>query len=279
MSTLLATQHKSSLDLPALTNILATNANFRDLIEWRKQLEQQLDERLQAGESIRSIVKARTHAIDEALIRLWQLQTLADVGIALIAVGGYGRGELLPKSDVDVMILSHQPLTPEQEQHVSRFVSSLWDAGLEPGVSVRTLAECIHAAEDITVATSLVESRLICGDKSLGLSPRRIVSETWTDFDFYSQKMAEQASRHAQHHNTEYNLEPDIKNAPGGLRDINLIGWIAKRYYRVVRLYDLVHLGFISEFEYHELEACEDILWLIRHHLHRITERSSQRDY
>jgi [protein-PII] uridylyltransferase len=277
MSTLLATQHKSSLDLPALTNILATNANFRDLIEWRKQLEQQLDERLQAGESIRSIVKARTHAIDEALIRLWQLQTLADVGIALIAVGGYGRGELLPKSDVDVMILSHQPLTPEQEQHVSRFVSSLWDAGLEPGVSVRTLAECIHAAEDITVATSLVESRLICGDKSLGLSPRRIVSETWTDFDFYSQKMAEQASRHAQHHNTEYNLEPDIKNAPGGLRDINLIGWIAKRYYRVVRLYDLVHLGFISEFEYHELEACEDILWLIRHHLHRITERNENR--
>ncbi|GAC1369242.1 MAG: hypothetical protein NVS3B3_02830 [Aquirhabdus sp.] len=256
MSALLATSEDSnSAELLTVAEILAQNTHVRGLVEWRKKFEQQLDARLEAGESIRKIVHARTHAIDDALTQIWKKQGLTDVGIALIAVGGYGRGELLPKSDVDVMILSHQTLTPEQEEQVSQFVSSLWDAGLEPGVSVRTVAECIEASADMTVATSLVESRLIYGDKSLSLLPRRIVSETWTDFDFYTKKMEEQNARHAQHHNTEYNLEPDIKNAPGGLRDINQVGWIAKRYYRVVRLYDLVHLGFISEFEYTELEA------------------------
>lgn len=278
MSALLATPDDSTpKNLQSVAEILAQSTNVRGLIEWRKQFELQLDERLEAGESIRKIVHARTHAIDDALTHLWKKQGLTDVGIALIAVGGYGRGELLPKSDVDVMLLSHQALTPEQEEQVSQFVSSLWDAGLEPGVSVRTVAECIEASADMTVATSLVESRLIYGDKSLSLLPRRIVSETWTDFDFYTKKMEEQTSRHAQHHNTEYNLEPDIKNAPGGLRDINQVGWIAKRYYRVVRLYDLVHLGSISEFEYNELEACEDFLWLVRHHLHRITGRNENR--
>ncbi|AXI02959.1 [protein-PII] uridylyltransferase [Aquirhabdus parva] len=255
----------------------STGNNCRGLIQWRQLLEKQLDEKLEAGESIRSVVHARTHAIDDVLQHLWNNQHLSNQGIALIAVGGYGRGELLPKSDVDVMILSQNPLTEEQEGQVSLFVASLWDAGLEPGVSVRTLSECIQTAQDITVATSLVESRLIVGDKSLSLLPRRIVSDTWTDLDFYNAKMAEQSVRYGQHHNTEYNLEPDIKNAPGGLRDINQIGWIAKRYYRVVRLYDLVHLGFISEFEYNELESCEDFLWLIRHHLHRITNRNENR--
>jgi [protein-PII] uridylyltransferase len=273
----LTTQNQSNTGLPSLDLVFAQGSNVRGLIEWRKSLEQQLDAWLEAGESIRKVVHARTHAIDEALVQLWNLQHLGDSSIALIAVGGYGRGELLPKSDVDVMILTHQPLSPDQEDQVSRFVTSLWDAGFEPGVSVRTLTECIQNTQDITVATSLVESRLITGDKSLSLLPRRIVSDTWTDFDFYTKKMEEQAARHAQNHNTVYNLEPDIKNAPGGLRDINQIGWIAKRYYRVVRLYDLVHLGFISEFEYTELESCEDTLWLIRHHLHRITGRNENR--
>ncbi len=251
---------------------------YRGIIEWRQKLEQTLDERLASGtESIRKIVYARSHAIDELLHLLWQRHGLSDDGIGLIAVGGYGRGELLPKSDVDVMILSHHPFTTAQEEQISQFVSNLWDAGLEPGVSVRTLAECVQAAADITVATSLVESRLIAGDKSLSLLPRRIVADAWTDVDFYTAKMSEQTARYNQHHNTEYNLEPDIKNAPGGLRDINQIGWIAKRYYRVVRLYDLVHLGFISEYEYNELEGCEDFIWLIRHHLHRLTGRNENR--
>jgi [protein-PII] uridylyltransferase len=269
------------ITLNPLENVLAQSANpahpSRGLVAWRQQFEESLDERLLAGESIRSLVHARTKTIDDVLKLLWRNYGLEMDGIGLIAVGGYGRGELLPKSDVDVMILSHQALTPAQEEHVSQFVSSLWDAGLEPGVSVRTVAECVETSIDITVATSLVESRLIIGDKSLALLPRRIVSESWTDYDFYMAKMAEQQARYNQHHNTEYNLEPDIKNAPGGLRDINQIGWIAKRYYRVVRLYDLVHLGFISDYEFNELEACEDMLWLIRHHLHRITKRNENR--
>ena len=117
----------------------------------------------------------------------------------------------------------------------------------------------------------------LVGNPHLAKWPRRIVSQTWTDKTFFDAKIAEQAHRYAQHNHTESNLEPDIKNAPGGIRDINQIGWIAKRHFRVNRIYDLVHLGFISEFELRVLEEAENFLWEIRHHLHRITKRDENR--
>ncbi|MGG6831066.1 UNVERIFIED_CONTAM: nucleotidyltransferase domain-containing protein, partial [Staphylococcus haemolyticus] len=199
--------------------------------------------------------------------------------MALFAVGGYGRREMLPYSDVDIMILSEDDFTPEQEKLISSFISSLWDVGnFKPGISVRTINECVNqASSDLTVATSLIEARLIIGNEHLTKWPRRIVSQTWTDKTFFDAKMDEQHKRYAQHNNTESNLEPDIKNAPGGIRDINQIGWIAKRHFRVNRIYDLVHLGFISEFELAVLEEAESFLWEIRHHLHRLTKRDENR--
>lgn len=250
---------------------------LRSLSQWRQSLDQALDDALATGSNIREVVLSRAGAIDSLLILLWNRQQLPQQGLALFAVGGYGRAEMLPYSDVDVMILSREALTEQQAEQVSGFVSSMWDVGLAPGVSVRTLEECLEVADDLTVATSLVESRLICGDEQLTQVPRRIVSQTWSDRTFFDNKMAEQKKRHAQHNDTEYNLEPDIKNAPGGLRDINQIGWITKRHFRVMRFYDLVHLGFISEFEYRELKDAEDFLWLVRHHLHRLTKRNENR--
>lgn len=250
---------------------------LRSLSQWRQSLDQALDDALATGSNIREVVLSRAGAIDSLLILLWNRQQLDQQGLALFAVGGYGRAEMLPYSDVDVMILSRDPLTEQQAEQVSGFVSSMWDVGLAPGVSVRTLEECLEVADDLTVATSLVESRLIVGDEQLAQVPRRIVSQTWSDRTFFDNKMAEQKKRHAHHNDTEYNLEPDIKNAPGGLRDINQIGWITKRHFRVMRFYDLVHLGFISEFEYRELKDAEDFLWLVRHHLHRLTKRNENR--
>src|SRR5690606_8663145 len=107
--------------------------------------------------------------------------------------------------------------------------------------------------------------------------PRRNVSRTWTDKTFFDAKMDEQHKRYAQHNNIESNVEPDIKNAPGGIRDINQTGWIAERYFRDNRTYDLVPLGFISEFELGVLEEAESFLWEIRHHLHRLTKRDENR--
>ncbi len=186
---------------------------------------------------------------------------------------------MLPYSDVDIMILSEDEISEENEKRISTFISSLWDVGnFKPGISVRTIQSCVEqAATDLTVATTLIEARLITGNTQLAKWPRRIVSQTWTDKTFYDAKMAEQAKRYHQHNNTESNLEPDIKNAPGGIRDINQIGWIAKRHFRVNRIYDLVHLGFISEFELAVLEEAESFLWEIRHHLHRLAKRDENR--
>ena len=262
-----------------LLNYVKSNHDIQAINVWRTDVEKQLQESYENGQSIRDIILARSNLIDEALIFLWQHAGLHQTDLGLFAVGGYGRREMLPYSDVDIMILAEDDITPEQESLISTFISSLWDVGnFKPGISVRTIASCVEqATNDLTVATALIEARLITGNQHLARWPRRIVSQTWTDKTFFDAKMQEQAKRYAQHNHTESNLEPDIKNAPGGIRDINQIGWIAKRHFRVNRIYDLVHLGFISEFELAVLEEAEIFLWEIRHHLHRLVKRDENR--
>lgn len=262
-----------------LLNYVKSNHDIQAINVWRTDVEKQLQESYENGQSIRDIILARSNLIDEALIFLWQHAGLHQTDLGLFAVGGYGRREMLPYSDVDIMILSEDEITPEQESLISIFISSLWDVGnFKPGISVRTISSCVEqATNDLTVATALIEARLITGNQHLARWPRRIVSQTWTDKTFFDAKMQEQAKRYAQHNHTESNLEPDIKNAPGGIRDINQIGWIAKRHFRVNRIYDLVHLGFISEFELAVLEEAEIFLWEIRHHLHRLVKRDENR--
>ena len=262
-----------------LLNYIQSNHDIQAINQWRSDVENQLQECFENGQSIRDIILARSNLIDEALQFLWKHAGLDQTELSLFAVGGYGRREMLPYSDVDIMILSENKIVPEQEQRISTFISSLWDVGnFKPGISVRTINECVtQASSDLTVATSLIEARLIIGNENLSKWPRRIVSQTWTDKTFFDAKVNEQHKRYAQHNDTESNLEPDIKNAPGGIRDINQIGWIAKRHFRVNRIYDLVHLGFISEFELAVLEEAESFLWEIRHHLHRLTKRDENR--
>src|SRR5690606_17326644 len=262
-----------------LLNYVKSNHDIQAINQWRTDVEKQLQEGFENGQSIREVISARSNLIDEALQFLWKHAELDQTDLGLFAVGGYGRREMLPYSDVDIMILSEDEITPDQEKLISTFISSLWDVGnFKPGISVRTISQCVEqATSDLTVATALIGSRLIIGNPHLAKWPRRIVSQTWTDKTFFDAKMDEHARRHAQHNNTESNLEPDIKNAPGGIRDINQIGWIAKRHFRVNRIYDLVHLGFISDFELGVLEEAESFLWEIRHHLHRLTKRDENR--
>ena len=262
-----------------LLDYASSTSDIKCINQWRSDVENQLQESFDQGYPIREIIKVRSNMIDEALQFLWQHAHLEQTELGLFAVGGYGRREMLPYSDVDLLILSENEISAAQEQQISLFISSLWDVGnFKPGISVRTIQECVEqATDDLTVATTLIEARLIVGNQNLAKWPRRIVSQTWTDKTFFDAKMDEQARRYAQHNNTESNLEPDIKNAPGGIRDINQIGWIAKRHFRVNRIYDLVHLGFISEFELSVLEEAESFLWEIRHHLHRLTKRDENR--
>lgn len=183
-----------------LLNYVSSNHDIKAINQWRSDVENQLQESFDHGQSIRDVILTRSNMIDEALIFLWKYAKLDQTDLSLFAVGGYGRREMLPYSDVDIMILSEDEFSEEQEKLISVFISSLWDVGnFKPGISVRTIANCVEqATSDLTVATALIESRLITGNEHLAKWPRRIVSQTWTDKTFYDAKMEEQAKRYAQ---------------------------------------------------------------------------------
>lgn len=227
--------------------------------------------------AIRQIVQSRSQIMDKLLVALFDFYELNQTDMALFATGGYGRGELHPHSDVDILLLTNGEIDEVLNQKISPFLTNLWDIGIEPAIVVRSVAECDVVCQDITVATSLLEARCLAGQTRLAKIPLQLLAKNWTQASFYHAKMEEAKARYYKHNATEYNLEPDIKNAPGGLRDIHMIGWVWKQYVRVNRLYDLVQQGFITEKEFDEIQSAEDFLWQVRHHLHRITARNENR--
>ncbi|MDX1803802.1 MAG: [protein-PII] uridylyltransferase [Alcanivorax sp.] len=249
----------------------------------RQFLEQEQARLNQAFETtdIQVLVKARAELVDRVLIAAWSLFGLAERdGVALVAVGGYGRAELHPCSDVDLLVLLAD--TPEQSVYdcLERFVAFLWDIGLEIGHAVRTLDECVDLArDDITVATNIMEARTLAGNDNLReqLEDRTGPQHMWDSAAFFAAKWEEQTQRHKRFNDTEYNLEPDLKNAPGGLRDVQMIAWVAKRHFNADSLEALVDVGFLTNEEYGVLRKCLDTLWEIRWQLHVLTERNENR--
>ena len=174
----------------------------------------------------------------------------------------------------------HRNKAEHYRERIEKFLAFLWDIQLQIGHSVRSVSQCIvEAKADITVATNIMETRLICGNPSLHntLLEKTGPNKLWPSAKFYSGKIDEQKKRHRKHDDTEYNLEPNIKEAPGGLRDIQLINWTAKRHFDVHRRSLLVHKGFLSEEEYLTLRRDEDFLWRVRYGLHYIAERGEER--
>lgn len=231
------------------------------------------------GHSIEKLVYKRAEFVDQLLIHAWQSMITCE-NLSLIAVGGYGRGELHPASDIDLMILEKSRSSQETNQQIQQFLTFLWDIGLEVGQSVRTLKDCVSEGKaNITVATNLMETRLLIGDSILFETMCKLTGpqKIWPTRKFFKAKLQEQIERHKKYANTEHNLEPNIKESPGGLRDIQMIGWVAKRHFGVDTLQDLVGHDFLTNEEYLRLKAGQTFLWRIRYALHNLTGRHDDR--
>ncbi len=230
----------------------------------------------QDGNSLR-ILTARARAVDQALRRLWSA-----VGIprsaALVAVGGYGRGELYPASDVDVLFLLPADTTPEVETRLEQLVGLLWDIGLDIGHSVRTVAQCLdESARDITVETTLLEARLLAGSRRLFGELRDTLAEQRDPQAFFKAKRLEQDERHQRYHETPYSLEPNCKESPGGLRDLQVIQWIARASTLGASWRELSERGLITAEEARQLSRVERFMRDTRVRLHLIARRREDR--
>ncbi|HWN48152.1 MAG TPA: nucleotidyltransferase domain-containing protein, partial [Steroidobacteraceae bacterium] len=242
-----------------------------------KAANTELIERFRADESVEVLVHARAELIDAILREVWRSQLPAGYeSWTLAAVGGYGRGELHPHSDVDILILV--PETPDDAGRgvVERVVTFLWDINLEVGHSVRTVAQCAEESiADVGVMTTLVEARLLAGNAELLAAMRAAVSadRVWPIKAYFEAKVAEQQDRHLKANDTAYNLEPNVKTGPGGLRDIQTIAWVAKRHFGASSLDELLTHGFLSASELRKLKQAQSFLWKVRFGLHVLTGR------
>ena len=243
--------------------------------------DEELERRFRDGESVVALVHDRARIVDDILRDIWRSQApeLVD-SVALVAVGGYGRGELHPHSDVDVMLLLPDDFDPQGNEQLSSFVTALWDVGLELGHSVRTVEQCRAEAEaDLTVTTTLMEARLLDGPADLFREMEAAVGPEciWPPDRFFEEKRKEQIARHHRYDDTAYKLEPNVKGSPGGLRDIQMIGWVAKRNFGCSTLRELVDHDFLTPGQLRRLQDGQAFLWRVRFALHILTGRREDR--
>ncbi|MGR8947168.1 MAG: [protein-PII] uridylyltransferase [Gammaproteobacteria bacterium] len=228
----------------------------------------------------REIVTGRAERIDGLISTMWRNHGLGEKHACIAAVGGYGRGELHPYSDVDIAILLADEPDAVTSEALQSFVTELWDLGLDIGHSVRTTAEAFDAAEaDITVMTNLLESRAIAGNSALLDATReRILDDGhWRPEIFFAAKLEEQNARYQKFDNALQQLEPNVKESPGGLRDIQMISWVANRYFRSAGLDSLLSNNFLTQEEFDTLYSGEEFLWRVRCALHFLTKRHDDR--
>ena len=256
-------------------------ASLPDTGELRRRIVQadaDLARRFWAGGDVEELVAERARYIDAFLAEIWQHWFQRTDGLALLAVGGYGRGELHPHSDIDLLILARRPHAVREE--IAAFVALLWDLRLDIGHSVRTLKDCKREAQhDVTVATTMLERRRLAGSARLVAKLDRLLARRsfWPSRRFFRAKQQEQTERHRQFDDMDYGLEPNIKGSPGGLRDIQTVLWIIQRHDGSAALGSLVDKGFLTPLESRWLVEGRRFLWRVRFGLHLIADRREDR--
>jgi len=270
------------LDWAAVTTDL-DQAGATPLRQWRAVLRAagvSQEQQFRADAPIERLIRERAELVEHVVTRAWRHSGLnQQPGLALVAVGGFGRGELHPGSDVDLLILAAS--TNERIQDLlAEFLTLLWDLGLEIGHSTRSVDECRQACrDDLTTATTVMESRLLTGDTELYAAMCAAVAppEVWPSRAFFEAKLREQKNRHLQYDDTAYNLEPNVKGSPGGLRDLQLITWVTRRHFGSPDLASLVKREFVTPAQLRLITEGRKFLWRIRFALHSLTGRREDR--
>ncbi len=232
------------------------------------------------GEAVEGLIARQCALIDAIVVSAWQRCIDVREPMSLLATGGYGRGEMYPQSDIDLLILAEPKFQKKHVAAISRLFALLWDAGLASSHAVRSIRECIDAAkDDIATLTSLMELRTLAGDDKaraelvVALAPKKL----WPPKKYFEAKREEQRARHARYNDTADNLEPNLKEGPGGLRDLHTVTWMGMRLYGVPGLRALVPLGLLGADECATLEREWRVLAKLRFGLHLVAPRREER--
>jgi [protein-PII] uridylyltransferase len=261
-----------------LSSVATIDRGFRPAAElraWLRERRVELKARYYARSDPHATLVAHAAYVDHVLQRLWE-EYAQGLGVALVGVGGYGRGLLYPHSDVDVLVLL--PDGDKAGAEIERFIGALWDCGLDPGHSVRTVSQCVEeAAKDITVDTSILEARCVAGDARLLADLDERLRERRDVRAFFEAKFREQKRRHERFMDAAYNLEPNIKESPGGLRDLQMVIWLARAASLGSSWRALAEAGIITPAEAFDIAANERVLADLRIRLHYQAGRREDR--
>lgn len=250
------------------------------LKHWRESLQlarQQMADAYLANPHAKTLLQQHTRILDQLLKDLWRSYGLPP-NASLIAVGGYGRGDMFPHSDIDLLILMPDNSDSQLQTTVESLIGTLWDIGLNIGHSVRTLQECLDEAKlDVTIMTNLLEARWLTGHRPTFHTLTQSLHQQLDQARFFAEKLREQQIRHAKFHDTAYNLEPNIKESPGGLRDLHMILWVAQSQGLGDDWNDLVHAGLLNRSQANQLKRHERLLQNLRIRLHLLAKRREDR--
>lgn len=239
-----------------------------------------LAEAFRAGVPVDELIRARCEAVAGVVAHVWTACMGDTPRMALYAVGGFGRGELFPYSDVDLLVLTQGEFPAAKVRALESFFARLWDIGLKPGHALRTVEECRAAAvQDETIYTSLLDARRMAGDVGIdaGLDALLNAADIWPGDAYLQAKARDREQRYARFNDTAYNLEPNLKDGPGGLRALHLIHWLGRRLFQAGTLAELVARGMVSSAEAEAAEQARQLLSRIRFGLHLAAGRAEER--